>query len=104
MNKINEQELESISEQRFAIIHRNFFLNLNNRKISFSKYAEDNLVDRTLGSHWKSGKSKMTVDQIYQAAVYFKITVNDLYYSDKEKKKIAVLSNSSYDPIIAQQT
>ncbi|MBU1143216.1 MAG: hypothetical protein KKH92_06145 [Firmicutes bacterium] len=46
----------------------------------------------------------MTVDQIYQAAVYFDITVNDLYYSDKEKKKIAVLSDSSYDPIIAQQT
>ena len=104
MRKVNRDELEPITKQRFEIIHRNFFLNLKIKKISFSKYAKDNMLNSSIGSHWKSGKSKMTVDQIYQAADYFDITVNDLYYSDKEKKGIAVLTDSSYDPIIAQKT
>lgn len=100
---MNKKEIV-ISKQRYEIVHENFFEQLKISKISFIKYAEDNNLDRTIISKWKNGSSNMTVEQIYQAAQYFKITVNDLYYTTKEKKNISVLADKTYDPILAQQS
>jgi len=96
----NEKELL----QRYQIIHKNFFSYLSKKGISFKKYAEENNVDRSMSSKWKKGTNKMTVDQIYQAAKYFDITVNDLFYTEKEKEKLKVISSGKYDPILAKKT
>ncbi|NLN80774.1 MAG: hypothetical protein GX132_05255 [Erysipelotrichia bacterium] len=46
----------------------------------------------------------MSTEQVHQAAEYFKITANDLYYSLAEKKKIHILaSNPEYNVIKASQ-
>lgn len=82
----------------------NFFMYLSKKNITQKTYANDNnMVESTL-SKWKKGESSLTVDQIKQAASYFGLTVNDLFYDEKEKKNLEVLADKSYDPIIAQQS
>lgn len=86
------------------VIINNFFTYLEQKSITQKKYATDNNIDQSLLSKWKSGDSSPTVEQLKQAAIYFGITVNDLIYTEKEKKHLEVLLDKSYDPIIAQQS
>lgn len=104
MNRINEKkEISSLS--RSEIIHNNFFKELKKRNITNVKYAKDNNLDKTTLSKWKNMITTMSIEQVHQAASYLHITVNDLYYSQTEKKKIHVLSiNPEYTPIRAKQT
>lgn len=104
MNQINEKkEISSLS--RSEIIHNNFFKELKKRNITNVKYAKDNNLDKTTLSKWKNMITTMSIEQVHQAASYLHITVNDLYYSQTEKKKIHVLSiNPEYTPIRAKQT
>lgn len=82
----------------------NFFLYLKKRNCTQKKYASDNNMDNSTLSKWKTGASNPTVEQLKHAAEYFGITVNDLVYDDEQKKKLEVLADKSYDPIIAQQS
>ena len=102
MNRVNEiKEISSLS--RSEIIHNNFFKELKKRDITNVRYAKDNSLDKTTLSKWKNMTTTMSIEQVYQAALYLKITVNDLYYSIAEKKRIHVLSiNPDYIPIKAK--
>lgn len=53
---------------RSEVIHNNFFNELSKRKISFTKYANDNNLDKTNISKWKHMITCMNSDQIYQLA------------------------------------
>ncbi|MDD5292849.1 MAG: helix-turn-helix transcriptional regulator [Candidatus Izemoplasmatales bacterium] len=86
------------------VVINNFFIYLYRKAITQKKYAMDNNMDQSLLSKWKKGDSSPTLDQVKQAAKYFEITVNDLVYTEKEKKHLEVLSDKSYDPILAQQS
>lgn len=96
-------KLEIPPQLRIEIIHANFFNYLKENKISQKKYSEDNNVPESTISKWKSCTSNMNEDHIIQAAKYFNITVNMLYYTKQELKEINVLENTDYDPIMAQQ-
>ncbi len=97
--KENDAERAGVSRT----VHENFFRELKKRNISSKKYAEDNFIDSSLPSKWKTGKSSMTVEQIYQAAEYLNITVNELYYDEDKKREIAVLSEGEYRPLPADR-
>lgn len=86
------------------VVTTNFFSYLKRRKITQKKYAIDNNLDPSILSKWKSGDSQLTIEQVRQAAKYFGITANDLMYSDIEKKRLEVIADKSYDPILAQQS
>jgi len=88
----------------FNIVVDNFFIYLDRKAITQKKYALDNNIDQSLLSKWKKGDSSPTLDQVKQAAKYFNVTVNDLVYTEKEKKHLEVLADKSYDPILAQQS
>ena len=89
---------------RNEIIAKNFFTYLNKAKITQKKYCQDNHLEPSTLSKWKKGSINMNSDNIYQAADYFKITINDLYYTEYEKKKISVLSDIiDYDSIQTQK-
>ena len=62
---------------RIEIIHENFF-------------------------KWKNNTSCMNEEHIIQAAKYFKISVNQLYYTEQELKELKVKNDKTYDPIMAQ--
>lgn len=47
--------------------------------------------------------SSYNEEDIYKAAKLLGVTVNDLYYDEKEKKGLEVLKNPKYHPIMAQQ-
>lgn len=104
MNDFEEsKEVSTLS--RSEIIHANFFKELKKRNISNSKYAKDNNLDKSVLSKWKNMTTTMSSEQVYQAAKYFQITVNDLYYSLIEKKEIQLLAIAlEYEPIKAKQT
>ena len=101
--KHSKNEETEEEKDRMEIIHKNFFSYLKERGITQAKYAEDNALNKTILSKWKNNTSKMSPEQIFQAAQYLEITVNDLCYSSEEKKKIEVLKDKKYDPILAQQ-
>ncbi len=92
-------------DDRMSVIIQNFFNILEDRDISATKYANDNHLDKSLLSKWKSNNTKMSIEHINQACSYFNISFNDLCYSNLENKKLSI-SNSGYkyDPIIAQQS
>lgn len=98
------KKLDNLDQSRQEIIHQNFFIYLKKTKKSMISYAKEHNIDRTTLSKWKSNKTNMSAEQIYEAALYFKVTVNDLYYTEKEKKKLRVLSEDSYQPILAQES
>ena len=81
----------------------NFFKYLEKMNITQKKYEIENELPASTLSKWKKGILNPSAEQIKQAADFFKITVNDLVYSDEEKKQIEVLADKSYDPIVAQQ-
>lgn len=86
------------------IIAKNFFIYLDKKGISQRQYAKDNFLNAATISNWKNGTGAMSAEHIKQAADYFEITVNDLYYDKDEKKKIEILSDKNYHPSMAQQT
>lgn len=51
----------------------------------------------------KCAGSSYNEEDIYKAAEILGVTVNDLYYDEKEKKGLEVLKNPKYHPIMAQQ-
>ncbi len=103
------KKYRDINRTRTEIIKDNFFSYLDgkqqsNQRILGSKYEIENDLSKTTVSNWRHDKSKMTVDHIFQAAKYFNITVNDLYYSEQEKLKISAhFHELNFDPINAQQ-
>lgn len=88
--------------RRQEIIQENFFSYLKLKGITMSAYAQANDLDRTLLSKWKSGVSNMSPEHIYQAASYFSISVNDLYYTKKELLRISAVENK-FEPQIPQK-
>lgn len=91
------------NDDRNSIIVNNFFKYLKEKNISNVQYAKDNFIDKSLLTQWKTGKTKMTMEHVYKASIYLNVYVNDLVYSDDEKKEIDVLSNREYNPLIAQK-
>lgn len=89
---------------RQEIIHDNFFYYLKKSGKTMSEYAKDNNLDRTTLSKWKSLSSNMNNEHIFQAAKYFGVVVNDLYYNQKEKKNLEVLTDNNYKTVLAQQS
>ena len=96
-------KLEIPPQTRIEIIHNNFFNYLKENNISQKKYSEDNNVPESTISKWKSCTSNMNEEHIIQAAKYFNISVNRLYYTKQELKEINVLEVNDYNPIMAQQ-
>ena len=88
--------------RRQEIIQENFFSYLKLKGITMSAYAHANDLDRTLLSKWKSGVCNMSPEHIYQAASYFSISVNDLYYTKKELLRISAVENK-FEPQIPQK-
>lgn len=86
---------------RNDIIVENFFFYLNKNEISQLKYEKDNDLPKGTLSKWKAKSISIGVEQFYQAAKYFDITVNDIFYSYDEKLKITILTNTDYKPIEA---
>lgn len=103
IQKQSRIEKNDEEKDRMKIIHKNFFSYLKERGITQVKYAIDNTLDKSTLSRWKSNTGKMSPEQIFQAAEYLGITINDLCYTLEEKKKIEVLKDKNYDPILAQQ-
>lgn len=95
--------MEVVPQTRIEIIHSNFFKFLKENKISQKKYSVDNNIPESTISKWKSCTSNMNEEHIIQAAKYFNISVNMLYYTQQELKELNVKENKNYDPIIAQQ-
>lgn len=77
------------------IISENFFKLLEERNISQVEYANAVGIDRTLLSKWKSGKAKMTVEQINDAAKYFGVSVDYLYGIKKNNDAETIKINDS---------
>jgi transcriptional regulator with XRE-family HTH domain len=100
-NNIQQKEIKKNARQ---IINENFFGLLKERKISLKEYAKENGLDPSTISKWKSGNSSMNTEELRRAADFLNVTVNDLTYSNEEKKKIDVLSQRDYKPIFAQQS
>lgn len=90
------------SQRRQEIIHENFFRFLVINNTTMSAYAKANQLDRTLLSKWKSGASNMSPEQIHQACAFFDITVNELYYTEKEIFRIEA-EERNYTPPIPQR-
>ncbi|MFA7417320.1 MAG: hypothetical protein WCZ19_02140 [Acholeplasma sp.] len=88
--------------RRQEVIHDNFFLYLKNNQKTMSAYAKANNLDRTLLSKWKSGASNMSPEQIHQASEYFNISVNLLYYTEKERMRHQAASEG-FEPMIPQK-
>lgn len=87
-----------------SIVVDNFFKYLKVKCVTQKKYAEDNNIHHSILSKWKNGDSLMSLEYVIQAAKYFDITVNDLVYSDHDKRKLEVLRDKTYSPIVAQQS
>lgn len=102
MKKKKEKKQEETGVNK--IISENFFKQLSKKGVSQSQYAKEHFLNPATISNWKSGNGVMSAEQIMEAANYFDITVNDLFYDDETKKKMEVLSNKNYHPIMAQQT
>lgn len=85
------------------IIHDNFSFYLKKSGMTQKKYSELSGLPESTISKWKHHNSNMNEDHIRQAADIFDITVNDLYYNNIDKKKIKILKDSPYDPIMATQ-
>lgn len=96
-------KMELPHRTRIEVIHSNFFNLLKKNKISQKKYSEDNNVPESTISKWKSCASNMNEEHIIQAANYFNVSVNALYYTEQELKELNVSNDSNYDPIMAQQ-
>lgn len=88
--------------RRQEIIQDNFFKHLKSKGITMSAYAQANDLDRTLLSKWKSGVSNMSPEHIYQAASYFNISVNELYYTKSELLRIGAVE-AGFEPQIPQK-
>lgn len=97
---MNDKEKLGVNE----VVSKNFFKYLKEKGISQAQYAKDNILSQATISNWKNGNGTMSSEHIKQAADYFGITVNDLFYDDNAKKKIEVLADKKYHPIMAQQT
>lgn len=82
------EKIKKINKSRGEIVTKNFFKYLSKKGISQKKYAEDNGIDESTISKWKSMKNYMNLEQVYQAAKYFRITVNELYYTKEELDRI----------------
>lgn len=87
-----------------SIVVDNFFKYLKVQGVTQKKYAEDNNIHHSILSKWKNGDSLMSLEYVIQAAKYFDITVNDLVYSEHDKRKLEVLRDKTYSPIVAQQS
>ncbi len=104
MNQKHSQlEKKEEEKDRMKIIHGNFFYYLEDRGITQKKYASEKHMDKSILSRWKNNTGKMSSEQLFEAAEFLGVTVNDLCYSLEEKKKIEVLKDKKYDPILAQQ-
>ena len=100
-----KKEIKEVEpSMRIEIIHNNFFKLLNLNKISQKKYSEDNNVPESTISKWKKGSdASMNEEHIIQAAKYFNVSVNRLYYTEQELKELKVKDDVTYVPIMAQQ-
>lgn len=102
MDDFKQPKQETTDRRR--VILANFAYYLKKKDVTAKKYCEDNLLDVTTISKWRSGRSFLTIEQLEQAAHYFGITVNDLMYSEEEKKHIEVLADKQYNPILAKES
>ncbi|MFI3261182.1 MAG: hypothetical protein R3Y13_05690 [bacterium] len=84
---------------RNSTIVTNFFYYLNTLDISQVKYELDNNLPKGIVSKWKSNKVSIGIEQIYQAAKYFSVTPNDIFYSNEEKLQISILNRDEYEAI-----
>ena len=85
-------------------MNNNFFKYLKKSGVTQHKYALDNDLPESTISKWRKGiDAHMNEEHIYQAAKYFNISVNMLYYTEQELKELSVKDDVLYDPVMAQQ-
>lgn len=103
MNKNNIKIVED-NRSRPQIISDNivYYIKKNNMKqVDFYMSLGINKQDFSKKKNTKG--SSFSTDEIYLAAKILNVTVNDLYYSEEEKKEISVLKEEKYNPIMAQK-
>jgi transcriptional regulator with XRE-family HTH domain len=103
MDDYKRPKQEEVADRR-KIILGNFDYYLKKKGITAKKYCKDNCLDVTTVSQWRSSRCFLSIEQLEQAANYFDITVNDLMYSEEEKKHIEVLADKQYNPILAKES
>lgn len=90
---------------RIDIIHNNFFKYLKKKGITQHKYSLDNNIPESTISKWRKGiDSHMNEEHIIQAAKYFNISVNMLFYTEQELKELKFKDDDNmYEPVLAQE-
>ncbi len=78
-----------------------FIKKKNIKQIDF--YTSMNINKQDFSKKKNNKGSSFSTEEIYLAAKILDVTVNDLYYSNEEKKEIVVLKENVYNPIMAQK-
>ncbi len=98
-----DSDTMNYKHERNDTIVNNFFIYLNKAKVNQLKYENDNNLPKGTLSKWKAKKVNIGIEQMYQAAQYFGVTPNDLFYSNEEKIEISNLVTDDYKPIEASK-
>lgn len=78
----------------------NYFIEKN---ISRSDYCKALFIQSSTFSKWKNEDSKFTIEYFEKTINFFSITAYDLFYSDKEKENISILSTNNYTSVKTQK-
>lgn len=93
---------ENRSRQQIISDNIVYYIKKNNMKqVDF--YTSLNINKQDFSKKKNNKGSSFSTDEIYIAAKTLNVTVNDLYYSEEEKKEISVLKEEKYNPIMAQK-
>ena len=83
---------------RSEIIADNIFMYLEKNQLKQKDLAEACIVSPSDVSKWKNYKSKVNIDDLEKIALFLKVTVKDLYYSEEEKKRGIPELSDKVDP------
>lgn len=83
---------------RSEIIADNIFKYLEKNQLKQKDLAEACIVSPSDVSKWKNYKSKVNIDDLEKIALFLKVTVKDLYYSEEEKKRGIPELSDKVDP------
>lgn len=94
-----EKEFDNVDE----LIVYNFLKHLKVKGVNQRQYEIDNDLSESTVSKWKAKKSLMSAQHISQAAKYFNITVNELYYNERDLRAIQIKNKKNYVEIPPHQ-
>lgn len=92
------------TRSRHQIISDNISHFFKEKGMKQQEFAEKIGINKNDFSKKKNNNgSSFNVDDIFNAAKTLDVTVNDLFYTEQEKKEISVLKENKFDPIMAQK-